>query len=192
MHKRLIKRLISAALASALMIAGTAVAQPPGGAARVVEQVEAVVTVTEVDPEARTVTFQGPRGETTTVSVPQAQNLDKVKPGSRFKVVYTEAAALGIKKEAGEASASTGTTVERVAKGAGPGGGIKSRTIEVTGTVEKIDQKNRYVSVRGPKGRTVTAKVPDDVKDFEKLSVGDRITLTYTQAIAANMIPEPA
>ena len=35
MHKRLIKRLISAALASALMIAGTAVAQPPGGAARV-------------------------------------------------------------------------------------------------------------------------------------------------------------
>ena len=45
----------------------------------VVQETEAVVTVTKVDREARIVTFRGPRGNLGTLTVPpESQNLDQV------------------------------------------------------------------------------------------------------------------
>jgi hypothetical protein len=47
------------------------------------------------------------------------------------------------------------------------------------------------MSIQGPGAMPVSVKVPEDVKEFDTLAVGDRITLTYVQALAADMIPEP-
>ena len=182
---------VSPATVLALALAGAAAAQPP--AREVGEQVEAIVTVTAVDPQKKTVTFRGPRGQTATLSVPEARNLDQVKPGSRFKMVYTEAAAVAIEKPGetgGVPSASSGRSVQPAAKGANPGGSV-TQISEVTGIIEAIDRKNRYLSIKGPKGDPVSVKVPDDVEDLDRISVGDSIRLTYVQAIAADMIPEP-
>ena len=53
----------------------------------VVDETEAVVTVTKVDKEARKVTFRGPKGGVATLTVPkEAQNLDQVKPGQQYKL----------------------------------------------------------------------------------------------------------
>jgi hypothetical protein len=41
----------------------------------------------------------------------------------------------------------------------------------------------------GPRALPVSVKVPEDVKEFDNLQVGERITLTYVQAIAADMLP---
>lgn len=185
MKDTLISTALSAALGLASLFAGSASAQ------RVVvgEPIEAIVTVTAVDPAAKTVTVRGPRGQTTTLEVPQAQNLDRIAPGSRFHVVYTEAAAVEISKDAPRLAAS-GTTVEPAPRGANPGAMAVRRT-EVTGVVEAIDRKNRYMSIQGPGAMPVSVKVPEDVKEFDTLAVGDRITLTYVQALAADMIPEP-
>ena len=178
---------VPASVAVALLLAGSASAQR--GAVAVAEPIEAIVTITAVDPEAKTVTFKGPRGQTTTLEVPRAQNLDKVSPGSRFKVVYAEAAAVAITQDAARLAAS-GSTVAPAARGANPGGMAVKRQ-EVTGVVEAIDRKNRYMSIQGPRAMPISVKVPEDVKEFDTLSVGDRITLMYMQALAADMIPEP-
>ena len=45
--------------------------------------------------------------------------------------------------------------------------------------------------MRGPKQNTLALKAADDVK-LEELNAGDRIALTYTRALAMEMIPQPA
>jgi hypothetical protein len=187
MRYKVISASVSAAVTAAMLMAGSVSAQR--AAVAVAEPVEAIVTITAVDPEAKTVSFKGPRGQETTVAVPQAQNLDRIKPGSRFKVVYAEAAAVAISQDAARLAAS-GTTVAPAARGANPGG-MAVRRMEATGVVEAIDRKNRYMSIQGPGAMPLSVKVPEEVKEFDSLAVGDRITLMYTQAVAADMIEEP-
>jgi len=151
----------------------------------VVDQIEAVVTVTKVDPKARTVTFRGPKGGIATLNVPpEAQNLDQVKPGQQYRLKYVEAVAVAISK-GGQPSATAAEQVKLAPKGSKPGGAVV-RAVQVSGVLDAIDLTNRYVAVRGPKNNTLALKAADDVP-LEALSVGDRISLTYTEALAIEM-----
>jgi len=182
---------IAAILLYGLALAAPAGAQPLQSGTVVAQQVEAVLTVLSVDQKKREVVVRGPKGGVETLKVPpQAQNLDQVKQGSRFKVKYVEAIAVGIRK-GGAPAATASEDVTLAPKGGNPGG-VVVRTVHVAGVLDAIDYTNRYVAVRGPKGNTVALKVADDVK-LEDLAAGDRIGLTYTQALAMEMIPlEPA
>jgi hypothetical protein len=154
----------------------------------VVDEIEAVVTVTKVDPKARTVTFRGPKGGVATLSVPpEAQNLDQVKSGQQYKMKYVEAVAVAIHK-GGAPSATAGEQVKLAPKGAKPGGMIV-RAVQVSGVVDAIDFTNRYVAVRGPKGNTLALKAADDVP-LDQLTAGDRISLTYTEGLAVEWVAQ--
>jgi hypothetical protein len=153
-----------------------------------VQETEAVVTVTKVDRETRTVTFRGPRGNLGTLTVPpESQNLDQVKPGQQFRMKYMEAVAVEIRK-GGAPSASAQERVKLAPKGAKPGG-VMVRTQQISGTVEAVDYKDRYLAVRGPKGNVVALKVAEDVK-IDNLSAGDRISVTHTEALAVEMVAQ--
>ena len=150
-----------------------------------VQESEAVVTVTKVDQKARTVTFRGPKGNLATLTVPpEAQNLDQVKPGQQYKMKYVESVIIEIRK-GGKPSATAAQEVKLAPKGAKPGGVI-ARTQEITAVVDAIDYKTRYVSVRGPKGNVLSAKVADDVK-LDQFKAGDSIILVHTEALAVEM-----
>ncbi len=154
----------------------------------VVDETEAVVTVTKVDPKARTVTFRGPKGGVATLTVPkEAQNLGQVKPGQQYKLKYVEAVAVEIRK-GGKPAAAASEEVKLAPKGAKPGGTIV-RTVHLAGVVDAIDYTNRYVAVRGPKGNTVSLKVAADVP-LDQLSAGDRISVTHTEALAIEMVAQ--
>jgi hypothetical protein len=172
--------------AVALVLPLGALAQP--SVTLINEPVEALVTVTKVDRRGRTVTIRGPAGNLHTLTVPkEAQNLDQVKPGDRFRMTYAEAAAVAVTK-GGKAQADREELVSLAPKGAKPGG-YKVRTFNVSGVVEAIDYKKRQVSVRGPKGNIVSLPVSGEVKDLESVSVGDTITVTYSEALAMEMVP---
>jgi hypothetical protein len=174
-------------LATALLVPVIVLAQPKG--AVVTEQIEAVVTVTKVDQKARTVTMRGPRGNLATLTVPpESQNLEQVKPGDRFKITYAEAAVVAIVK-GGEPSATVEESMQLAPKGAKPGG-FKVRTFKISAVVDAIDYKSRYVSLRGPKGNVLALPVSDEVKDLERVMVGDRLTVAYTEALAIQMVPQ--
>lgn len=155
------------------------------------EPIEAVVTVTKVDAQARTVTIRGPAGNLHVLAVPEeAQNLDQVKPGDRFRMAYAEAMAVSVKKGPGKPEGAIEETVSVAPKGAKPGG-YKVRTYHVTGVVEAIDYKKRQVALRGPKG-SASFPVSPDVKDLESVQVGDRVSIVYSQALALQMEAQPA
>jgi hypothetical protein len=177
------KRIGIAAVSTLALFSG-ALAQVKDSAV-VVDETEAVVTVTKVDKEARKVTFRGPKGGVATLTVPkEAQNLDQVKPGQQYKLKYVEAVAVEIRK-GGKPAAAAGEEVKLAPKGAKPGGTMV-RTVHLAGVVDAIDYTNRYVAVRGPKGNTVSLKVAADVP-LDQLSAGDRISVTHTEALAIEM-----
>jgi len=86
---------IAAALSSLVIMAHAQVKDR----AVAVQETEAVVTVTKVDREARTVTFRGPKGGVATLNVLALKVADDVKlddlsAGDRISVTHTEALAV--------------------------------------------------------------------------------------------------
>lgn len=179
------KTILLAATTAALIGATPAQAQPK--AAMAGAEVEALVTVVSIDKQKRTVVFRGPRGNEVELQVPpEAQNLDQVKKGSVFRVKYAEAIAIAVTR-GGAPSKSDEQNMQLAKKGANPGGAA-TRTRHVSGVVEAIDLKTRYVALRGPQ-RSLSLQVGDDVK-LEELKVGDRISIAYTQGLALEMVPQ--
>jgi hypothetical protein len=181
----------SALLALAAACALTpAAAQSPQDSSVVAEQTEAVITVVAVDQKKRTVTFRNAKGAVATVDVPpESQNLERVKPGDRFRVKYVESVAVGIRKGGAPVEAET-RDVRLAPKGATPGGIIvQTQTRSVV--VDAIDYGSRHVAARGAGGQVLALKVADGVP-LEQLSAGDRISVTYTRALAMEMEPQPA
>jgi hypothetical protein len=53
----------------------------------------------------------------------------------------------------------------------------------ITATVESIERASREVTLKGPKGNYITITVPEDVKRFSEMKVGDKITATYYENV---------
>jgi len=182
-----VRSLLAACLWALAVPAG---AQSLKDGAVVADQVEAVVTVTAIDAQKRTVTFRGPKGGVATLQVPpESQNLDKVKKGDRFKVKYVESIAVSIRQGGAPADAET-KDVKLAPKGANPGG-VMVQTQTRSVMIDAVDYSSRYIAVRGTSGQTLALKVADGVP-LEQLGAGDRISVTYTRALALAMEPQPA
>jgi len=68
----------------------------PGAAAA--HEVTATVTITAIDPNAPSVTFKGPNGNTRTFTVMHPERLQGVKVGDHVAVTYTEAYAVKVER----------------------------------------------------------------------------------------------
>jgi hypothetical protein len=172
----------------ALVFSATASAQIKDGAIAI-DAVETVVTVVDVDPEAHVVTFRGPEGRLATINVPaEAQNLDQVHPGARFRVRYVESVAIAITK-GGATSSSARRVVMLAPKGDIPGGTVVN-VHQIAGVVETIDYGSRLLSLRGPKGNLLVVKAGDEVQSLDGIQTGDIISAEYTESLAMRMIKE--
>ena len=58
----------------------------------------------------------------------------------------------------------------------------QQRTL-ITATITAIDLSARTVTLRGPRGRTVTVHVSDKVKNLDQLKVGDKVGVTYYESL---------
>ena len=61
-----------------------------------------------------------------------------------------------------------------------------AQATEVTATIEAIDHTNRIVTLKGPEG-VVELGVGPEVKRFNELKVGDKITFTYVESVLAEI-----
>jgi hypothetical protein len=64
---------------------------------------------------------------------------------------------------------------------------VKENLIQETATVTAIDQASRLVTLQGEDGRAVTVKVSDDVKNLPQVKEGDKVTVSYYEALAAEV-----
>jgi Cu/Ag efflux protein CusF len=62
-------------------------------------------------------------------------------------------------------------------------GGREAAGVKVHGTVDAVDKEKGTVTLKGPKGRTVTLAVKDKSK-LDVIKVGDPVVATYIEAVA--------
>lgn len=65
---------------------------------------------------------------------------------------------------------------------------LKENMKTVTATVESIDLATRAVTLKGPDGKVMGMKVGEEVKNLPQVKVGDKVTVTYYESIAAQII----
>ena len=58
---------------------------------------------------------------------------------------------------------------------------------EISATVVALDKATRTVSLKGPKGRVVDVVAGDEVKNFDQIRVGDRVTAKYVEALTLEL-----
>jgi hypothetical protein len=63
---------------------------------------------------------------------------------------------------------------------------VRSEFRKVEATVEAIDPATRVVSLRGPNG-SLSVVVDSEVRNFDKVHVGDKVIVSYYQGIAVQM-----
>ncbi len=141
-------------------------------------------TVEAVDQTNRVVALQGPNGTFNIKVGDEVRNLSQVKPGDIVNIAYYESLAAQVYKkgETPPSGSQSGQFIDRSAPGAMPGGTL-GQSISITETVEAIDRTNNVVTLRAPDGSMDVEKAHNP-RNLDKLDVGDKVVINYTQAVA--------
>jgi hypothetical protein len=176
-------------LTSALQLAAAAdEASTPMGREETV-LVTITASVEAIEPVSREVTLKGPLGNTVTFTVDKrVKRLDEVKVGDLVRADYYVSFAAEVRKPTAEEEKHPLEVLGATAKapeGTEPAaGGL--RRFKVVTTIEGLDRPTRTVTVRGPMGRYLTARVADPAR-LTQVRIGDNVVVTYTEALAISV-----
>jgi len=167
--------------------------QAPQGQQLMAERMSATATVVKVDTKERRLTLKDERGTEFRVHVPeQVSRFEAIKKGDKIRVDYYEALALAIKKPE-EGKAPSAGEVQMAERTPGPlPGGMVARKLTGTAEVVKVDAENNRITLKGPKGEADTIDVTDPAmqQQLSRLKKGDRIQVSYTEAVAIDVMPQ--
>ena len=102
------------------------------------------------------------------------------KPSSAMLGVFLAACL------AGQALAQSGPS-KPAKKPAEIGAVAAGEAVSITATVEKIDQKKRLVTLKGPEGNEVTIHVDKRVKNLAQVKKGDEVVVDYLESVAVDL-----
>lgn len=141
-------------------------------------------TIDAIDYSSRLVTLRDAKGETETIYCgPEVERFNALKVGDKVTFRYYESIVYAIEPP-GAKPAATGTGVVRT-PGDRPGGTI-SQQVTTTVTVNAVDTKAPSVTVTTEDGRKMSFKV-NDAKNLQGVKTGDKVRITYTQALAISV-----
>ena len=181
----MIRRIMSSvAVAAALVMTGApASAQKPVSLAEVVSH---TFTIEQIDHTTRRVSLKDKDGFVEDVICgPEVTRFDALKVGDRVTFRYHESLVTAI-QHPGTAKPAASAAVTRT-PGTQPGGTI-AQQMTVAVTLEAIDAKVPSVSIKTADGRRMSFKV-ENAKNLEGYKPGDKVEVTYTQALAVSVEP---
>jgi hypothetical protein len=151
--------------------------------------VTVTASVEAIDPASREVTLKGPLGNTVTFTVDQrVKRLNEVKVGDLVRADYYVSFAAELRKPTAEEQKTPLVLMDAAAKappGASPAaGGV--RRFKVVTTIEGLDRPTQTITVKGPRGNFLTARVADP-SNLTKMRIGENIVVTYTEALAISL-----
>jgi hypothetical protein len=158
-----------------------------GGAIVLTDSVTATATIVDVKKKEREITLRDEQGnEFSMIAGEEVRNFDRIKKGDIVVVEYHRAAATALEKLSDTNVASQTTDIARAPAGAKPGVAAM-QTSSIVATVLEIDKEKRLLTVQGPRGGIVTVTVPADMKGFDSLKKGDKISAVMTEAVAISV-----
>ena len=178
-----------AALAQQSPTTSSTLSSQPGRVAAA-ETVKASVVVTGIDRTNRILTLKGANGKSAEmVAGPDVRNFDQIALGDQVVVQYVRALTLELRKGGGVRQSVETTDAMRTKAGEKPGAAVGGR-VTVLADVIDVNQKDRSITLRGPKGNIVVLDVqnPDQFKVVKK---GDQVEADYVEALAVSVEKAP-
>lgn len=176
---------LSFVLAVLIALPGVGYAQEPITHEKDVVVVKA--TIDAIDHDTRTITLKDKDGKTQTIIAgPEVRRFDELKVGDVVTFRTTEATVYQIRKagESAQPSVKDEPVIVRT-PGAKPGG-IKTEQETRTVTIKEVNTKASSVTIMTDDGKITSFKVSD--KNLLKgLAAGDKVTITYTKAVAISI-----
>jgi hypothetical protein len=149
--------------------------------------VSATATIQAIDSTARLITVRSETGEEDTFAVGDSvQRFNELKVGDKIKMTYYESMVFQLRKPGDPVDKASDDAALTRARSALPGGTLtvqQKRTV----TVKAVDPSIPSITVVTEDGRTVTRKI-EDKKNLDGVKPGDRIDITYTQALVTSVI----
>ena len=151
------------------------------------ESVSMTVTIEAIDQNSRTLTVKDDKGIFETLEVPRAFPRFRCAQGRRqdYRPLLRqrcdpsqEARRSGDRRKGGAVTPTAG---------ARPGGTVATQQT-VTVTITAIDPKVPSITVKGPNGYVYSRKV-DDKNALAKVKVGDKLDITWTEALLISVEP---
>jgi hypothetical protein len=172
----------AAAVAFALAFSAGAIAQQKGDKP---QEMEAVVTVTKIDPASRVVQVQA-KSRKAELRLSPSIDIADIQEGSRYKLRWEEATATAV--EPGAKTASAGATrsgdVEKVGAGAG------TITAERSGVVDQVDTAKGRMTLRALDGTMETFKLGKGVSPAS-LKPGEAVSVSYQRPLVSQVRSTP-
>ena len=176
---------IFATVSIASMAADPAAAK--GGAIVLTDSAYAKATIVNIKKKERELTLRDDKGaEFVVIAGDEVRNFAQIKKGDIVEVNYQVAVATALEKASDATVAGQTSAVERAPAGAKPGMAAM-QTRSIVATVLEVDAKNRTLTAQGPRGGIVTVKVPAEMKTFDSLKKGDKISAVYSDAVAISV-----
>jgi Cu/Ag efflux protein CusF len=167
-----------------LALAAAASAQPPASVTKSAVVTE-TATIVAIDATNRLISLKGEDGIVETiVAGPDVQRFSELKVGDKVTFKYYESVVYAIQKPGATPPSPEKIAVER-AGGAKPGGKM-TQTMTAVVTVTAIDAAVPSVTIKTEKGETMSFKV-EDKANLTGVKVGDKVQVTYTQALAISV-----
>jgi hypothetical protein len=149
------------------------------------EMKTATATVESIERATRTVVLKAENGVYTTVEVPlSVTKFDAMKVGDKVTAKYYDNIVLRL-KPAGEKAVDTDAAGITRAGGAKPAGTASTQRT-ITATITQIDMKVPSITFKGPNNWTYSSRV-EDIDALKKVKVGDRMDITWTEAVMVSV-----
>jgi hypothetical protein len=182
---------VAASLASAQQPASTPKPAPAAQQRSVSAENLVLLTakITAIDATKRLVTLKTAAGREETVEAgADVRNFAQLKVGDDVDIRYYQSLAAALAPATAGNEATVGAA--RAPAGASPAGGAGVQVTAVV-TVNSVDAAKGFVSFTGPEGkkRETTAQTDAGKKFVAGLKPGDRVQITYTEALAVSVAP---
>jgi hypothetical protein len=181
----------------ALSLTAAFAADEKATAAKPLTREEAVLVTITASVEAinytnREVTLKGPMGNSVTFTAgEQIKRLGEVKVGDTVRADYFVSFAAELRKPTPEEEKEPLVELNATAKAppeSAPAG-VVMRQYRVVTTIEGLDRPTRTITVKGPRGNYLTARVAD-LSNLTKMRIGETIMVTLTEAVAVSLEKE--
>ena len=170
------------ALAAVLAVPARAAQQPVTKGAELSE----TFTIDAIDQTSRLVTLRDAEGNLETIYCgPGIERFNALKVGDKVTFRYYESVVFQIRKPGDTTPPPADTSGVARTPGEKPGGTMQQQ-VTARVTVEAIDPKVPSIAVKTEDGHKMSFKV-QDAKNLEGVKVGDKVEVTYTQALAISV-----
>ena len=144
-------------------------------------------TIVAIDQATRSVTLRYQNGDEDTFTVgPAVKRFAELKKGDTIRATYTESVVFEVRRPGAAGPAGTGAVAAGRTKQMP--GGVVAAVQTATVTVKAVDAAAGSITVTTADGHTMR-RVIENKKNLEGVKVGDKIDITYAQAVLLNAEP---